>query len=160
MRSNQFQQPLLFRRNADACYRLNRFGSFGANSGSRVGWPLRRDTTVAPILAQLAARMNSPYGGDIYRINDLVKTVKKWQRATLKYASQGCAAARMRPKGVKAQRGTATLAGWPGAVYGNQNLGETLPSKQQRRKKKEERRKKKEERRKKKEERRKKKDER
>ena len=39
-------------------------------------------------LAHIASRVNVLQGSDIYRINDLIKTVKLWQpRAVLKYAS-------------------------------------------------------------------------
>ena len=41
-------------------------------------------------LARIASRINSLQGADVYRINDLAKTVKKWQPATvLKYFSSG-----------------------------------------------------------------------
>ena len=34
-------------------------------------------------LARIASRISSPRGGDVHRINDLVKTVKEWQPATV-----------------------------------------------------------------------------
>ena len=38
--------------------------------------------------ARIASRANTLQGGDVYRINDLVKTAKKWQpAAVLKYVS-------------------------------------------------------------------------
>ena len=39
-------------------------------------------------LARISSRINELTGSDVYRINDLVKTVKQWQPATtLKYMS-------------------------------------------------------------------------
>ena len=39
-------------------------------------------------LARIASRINALRGSDVYRINELVRVVKDWQRATvLKYAS-------------------------------------------------------------------------
>ena len=41
-------------------------------------------------LARIAFRINALQGGDVYRINDLAKTAKKWQPATVqKSASSG-----------------------------------------------------------------------
>ena len=45
--------------------------------GSFVGWRRRRLARIA----QLAARVNSPHGGGVRRIDDLIKTVKKWREA-------------------------------------------------------------------------------
>ena len=62
-------------------------------------------------LARIASRINELTGSDVYRINDLVKTVKTWQKATqLKYASS-----------LKWDdpSGAMTLAGWSDAAYGN-----------------------------------------
>ena len=62
-------------------------------------------------LARIASRINALTGSDVYRINDLVKTVKTWQKATqLKYASS---LQWDDPSGAMA------LVGWSDAAYGN-----------------------------------------
>ena len=62
-------------------------------------------------LARIASRINALKGSDVYRINDLAKTVKTWQKATqLQYASS----LKLGDPG-----GTMTLAGWSDAAYGN-----------------------------------------
>ena len=70
-------------------------------------------------LAQVASRVNSSHGSDVYRINDLVKTVKKWRSATvLKRSpasrspslSRGDANERMRARGEKVHCGAMTFA--------------------------------------------------
>ena len=71
-------------------------------------------------LGPLAARRSSVYGGDMYRVNDLVETLKEWQQATiLLFAStshtpspaRGDSDGRVRPSGDKLHCGTMTLAG-------------------------------------------------
>ena len=53
----------------------------------RLGTVSRLD--ICARLAQLAAKVNTLQGSDIYRINDRINTVKEWQRARiLKYASE------------------------------------------------------------------------
>ena len=78
------------------------------------------------LLARLAARVNSLLGGNVYRKNDLAKTEKKCQRATVsKYASmprpftpaRGEVDGRMGARSGEVQHGTMTLAGWPNAAY-------------------------------------------
>ena len=80
-------------------------------------------------LAHKAARVNSLLGGNIYRINDMAKTVKESQQATvLKYASKshsvspvrGNIDARIRAKGEKVHCGMMTLAGCSDAPYEDQ----------------------------------------
>ena len=78
-------------------------------------------------LANIASRVNVLQGCDIYRINDLIKTVKVWQpRTVLKYASSskpmfppsGDALGRFRARGERLHKGTLTLVGWSDAAYG------------------------------------------
>ena len=62
-------------------------------------------------LARIASRINALTGSDVYRINDLVKTVKTWQKATqLKYASS------LKWDGPS---GAMAVAGWLDAACGN-----------------------------------------
>ena len=72
-------------------------------------------------LARIAPRVNSPQGSDVYRIKDLVKTVKAWQEASaLKYWSssdagepgEGSEEREMRQRSGATHSGTMTLVGW------------------------------------------------
>ena len=78
-------------------------------------------------LANIASRANALQGSDIYRINDLIKTIKLWQpRTVLKYESSsnplfpptGDSLGRFRARGERLHKGTLTLAGWSDAAYG------------------------------------------
>ena len=80
-------------------------------------------------MAQLAARVNSIRGKDIYQIYDLVGTVMEWQKATvLKFASTSHSDlssrrdvdGEMRTRGEKVHRGATTLAGCSDAFCGDQ----------------------------------------
>ena len=71
-------------------------------------------------LAHIASRVNMLQGSGIYRINDLIKSVKCWQpRMELKYASsskplfppEGDALGRFRARGERIHKGAMTLAG-------------------------------------------------
>ena len=81
-------------------------------------------------LAWIASRINSLQGAGVYRINDLAKTVKKWQPAAVsKYFSSGkmdqSSSARRRNNErhckEKIHGNTMTLAGRPDAAYGDQS---------------------------------------
>ena len=81
-------------------------------------------------LARIASRVNSLLGSDVYRINDLAKTVKAWQPlAILKYLSsshmskhaRGDADREMRRRGGRIHGETATLVGWAHSAYGDQS---------------------------------------
>ena len=62
-------------------------------------------------LARIASRINALTGCDVYRINDLVKTVKTWQQATqLKYSSS---------LQWEDPKGNMSMVGWSDAAYGN-----------------------------------------
>ena len=82
---------------------------------------------ICACLANIASRANALQGGDIYRINDLIKTIKLWQpRTVLKYESSsnplfpptGDSLGRFRARGERLHKGTLTLAGWSDAAYG------------------------------------------
>ena len=92
---------------------------------------LPRQNTCAR-LARPASRVNDLQGSDVYRINDLVRTVKKWAAAPiLKYASpsnpkgrkKGAVDGDMGARGGRVHCGTMSLVGWSGAVYGDQSAG-------------------------------------
>ena len=79
-------------------------------------------------LAQIASRVNELKGSDIYRINDLIKTVKIWQpRTVLKYASspfplfrpESDRLGRNCTRGEKMHGGAMSLVGWSDAAYGD-----------------------------------------
>ena len=72
--------------------------------------------------------MSDLQGSDVYRINDLIKTVKVRQlRAILKFASSSFplipsgpdTKGRHRAREERLQEGTLTLAGWSDATYGD-----------------------------------------
>ena len=78
-------------------------------------------------LAHIASRVNMLRRSDIFRIYDLIKTVKSWQpRTVLKYASsskplfppEGDVLGRFRARGEKMHKGATTLVGWSDAAYG------------------------------------------
>ena len=82
-------------------------------------------TGICARLARLAAPVISQHGSDFDRINDLAKTVQKWQQETvLKCASaphsashaRGDVDAKKNARGWKTHYGTATLAGRAGAA--------------------------------------------
>ena len=77
-------------------------------------------------LARTASRVNSLQGSDVYRINDLVKTVKVWQQAAMlknwsaSHAGKhgkGLEAGKMRQRSTTIHSGTMTLVGWSDAAY-------------------------------------------
>ena len=71
----------------------------------------------------MASRVNSPRGSDIYRLNDLAKTLEGRQKATiLKYplASHPDSPARGGVEREKEQCGATTFVGRPDAAYGSQ----------------------------------------
>ena len=86
---------------------------------------LRRSATasrpdIRARLDQLAERMNSLHGSDMYRPHDLIKTAKDRQDAKISKCASGshpselspCGAAwKMRARGEKVQRGARALAG-------------------------------------------------
>ena len=81
-------------------------------------------------LARIASRKNSLCGSDVYRINDLVKTAKLWQKAAvLIYASSSqLGTVRNSPEGAKMRQreeeihsGAMTLAGWSNAALWDQS---------------------------------------
>ena len=83
---------------------------------------------ICALLAQLASKLNNLQGSDIYRINDLAKTVRIWQpRTSLKFASSSFPLfsygtdhkGRRRVKGERIHGGTRTLVGRPDAAYGD-----------------------------------------
>ena len=78
-------------------------------------------------MARIACRINALQGGDVYRVNDLAKTAKRWQPATVsKYVSsgkfgQGTLAPRVgdvRLRGEKINGDAMTLVGWSDAAFG------------------------------------------
>ena len=79
---------------------------------------------------QIAPRVNAQQGSDIYRINELAKTVAEWQQAAvLKYASlpqsgapaSGDVEGRMRGRGETIHRGSMSFVGHSDAVHGDQS---------------------------------------
>ena len=85
---------------------------------------------ICATLARIASRINSLRGAGVYRINDSVKTIKKWQPATvLKYFSsctQGRGSMAPRIKDERHRKETIhgnakTLVGWSDAAYGDQS---------------------------------------
>ena len=83
-------------------------------------------------LAQLAARLNSLKGSEVYRSNDLANTVKARQHAAIfrnapcpHYSefAPGAAGGRMRAGGEKVHTGALLFAGWPHAAYGDHTNG-------------------------------------
>ena len=94
---------------------------------------LRRPATVSRTdictrLAQVSARVNSPQGRDINRIDDLIEIATEWRPATiLQHASGsnsgehilGNADWELRNSGGKVPHGATTLAEWSYAVYGD-----------------------------------------
>ena len=82
-------------------------------------------------LARIASRINAPRGSDLYRINELVRAAKDWQRAAvLKYASPshpwktlgsgGRFEGVLRKRGERVHGGSMTIVGGSGAAYGDQ----------------------------------------
>ena len=87
-------------------------------------------------LAQIASRVNSLQGSDVYRINDLAKTVEVWREATvLKYLlsshkgkpERGTEDGKLRQRSEKIHGGTRTLVGWSDAAYGDQSAMSKCP---------------------------------
>ena len=81
-------------------------------------------------LARIASRVNSPRGSDLYRINDVAKTVKVWQEAAIwKFLSaahmrqhaKGDVGGQMRKRGGNIYGGTMALAGWSDAAFCEQS---------------------------------------
>ena len=82
--------------------------------------------------SRLAARVNSLWGRGVYRIDDLVSTVKGWQQEpvlqkasssqTLAPAS-GVAGGRMRTRGGEVRCRAMSLVGWSAMTYGDQRSG-------------------------------------
>ena len=82
--------------------------------------------------ARIASRINALRGSDVYRINELVRVAKEWQRATvLEYASAsrpwetlgGGSKAKVDlcNRGEKVCRGPMPSVGWSDAAYDDQS---------------------------------------
>ena len=73
--------------------------------------------------ARRASRVNAFQGSDAYRINDLVRTGRAWQKATiLKYASPPHQKNRERGAVDEEIRTRGGRAGWSDAAYGDQSV--------------------------------------
>ena len=86
-------------------------------------------------LARVASRINALCGGDVRRVNQLVRVAKEWQRASvLTYASPcrpwktlgggGKAKVDHCNRGKKVHSGLMSLGGWSDAAYGNRSTWE------------------------------------
>ena len=77
-------------------------------------------------LARIASRINALQGGDIYRIDDLVETEKKWQPATVSSGKLGKENLALRHEDVRYRKekihGDAmTILGWSDAACGGES---------------------------------------